>query len=82
MVLNTFFTSPASWSLVSASWLPALDGGIPQPHDVIILGPFACGRKQTHTGKELKIWLFIPANFVRVSGKRIYFYNGKLYPWQ
>ena len=52
------------------------------PHDIIILGPFACGRKQTHTGKALKIWLPIPANFLRVMGKRIYFYNGKFYPWQ
>ena len=32
--------------------------------------------------KGLKIWLLIPANFLRVSGECIYFYNGRLYPWQ
>lgn len=52
------------------------------PHDIIILGPFAYGRKQTHTGKALKIWLPFPANFLRVMGKCIYFYNGKFYPRQ
>lgn len=71
-------TVPARRNLATCSAHEASHG----PRDIILLGPFACGKKLTHIGKALKIWLLIPANFLRVSGECIYFYNGRLYPWQ
>lgn len=65
-----------SWLLVPGKCKLAVDSGREVSHcprDIILPGPFACGRKQTHTGKALKIWLCIPASFLSVSGKRIYF---------
>lgn len=42
------------WSPGSADWLPLCTGSIPRPHVVVILlGPLAQGRKQTHTGRTV-----------------------------